>query len=363
MGLGPSILCLYKFMLDQGLFRDLDSVVEIGSQEYDMKQPEFDPVFERFCGQLGAEVPAGRDPESGRYKGAAGDFYRLFCSRYGSLDIDGRFGSRAFDLNYDTIGDELRHSAGLTTNLGTTEHVFNQLNCFRTIHELTRPGGLMLHAVPMNNYVNHGLFSYSPTFFDSLAEANGYEVLGLWVTAKPFFNLLPVARPRFPASRSSVVALLRRSGEGDFAMPLQLSNPMLVHSSMEARYVTTERHEREGTAKAMRYDGAVYLDLDSLESRLLAEDDPLYASMHKAMTRRSGGGKTGKAKRTDAAKEGAAGGAGKPSVTDKAAAKSRPDGKADAAEPRSDAAAEKGKKKAEVPKPRSLLSRLLGSPS
>jgi hypothetical protein len=285
MGLGPPVLCLYKFMHDQGLFGGIDSVVEIGSQEYDMKLPEYDTLLERVCAGLGRPTPPGRDPQTGRYKGPASDFYDLLGCHYAALDIDARFGSIAFDLNYDTIGGDLRHSSALTTNLGTTEHVFNQHNCFRTIHDLTRPGGLMLHVLPMHNYVNHGLFSYSPVFFDALAAANDYEPIGLWMNAKPLFNLLPMARPRFPLERTMLFALLRRTNADDFVMPLQLSNPMLVHGSMGDRYGTTERRDKKETPRGLRYHGAVHVDLESLDSELLEPDDARLKKMLKLLTK------------------------------------------------------------------------------
>lgn len=62
-------------------------------------------------------------------------------------------------------------------NDGTTEHVFNQANCYKAIHDHTAPGGVMIHWTPCLGWVDHGLYNVQPGFFHDLATANGYEVL------------------------------------------------------------------------------------------------------------------------------------------------------------------------------------------
>ena len=47
------------------------------------------------------------------------------------------------------------------------------------MHELTRPGGFMLHALPHQGGPDHGFYNYHPTFFHDLAAANGYRVVML----------------------------------------------------------------------------------------------------------------------------------------------------------------------------------------
>ncbi len=67
------------------------------------------------------------------------------------------------------------------TNHGTSEHLLNQQNFFKVVHELTKPGGLMLHAVPFTAHIEHGFFNYQPNFFEALARYNSYKLLGVWV--------------------------------------------------------------------------------------------------------------------------------------------------------------------------------------
>ena len=67
------------------------------------------------------------------------------------------------------------------TNHGTSEHLLNQQNFFKVVHDLTKPGGLMLHAVPFTAHIEHGFFNYQPNFFEALARYNSYKLLGVWV--------------------------------------------------------------------------------------------------------------------------------------------------------------------------------------
>jgi hypothetical protein len=62
-------------------------------------------------------------------------------------------------------------------NAGTAEHIFNVGQFFRTAHELTRPGGLMIHVMPFRGWLEHGFYSFNSTFYWDLAAANGYTML------------------------------------------------------------------------------------------------------------------------------------------------------------------------------------------
>lgn len=101
--------------------------------------------------------------------------------QYECVDIDGTFGSLTLDTNFDPVPTEHKGKFHLTTNHGTIEHVFNQLNAFKMIHDFTAPQGLMLHALPFTMHLEHGFFKYQPNVLDALARFNSYKTLGMWV--------------------------------------------------------------------------------------------------------------------------------------------------------------------------------------
>jgi hypothetical protein len=94
---------------------------------------------------------------------------------YAAIDIDGGPGSIPLDLNFDDVPEKFKKHFQLVTNLGTTEHVANQLQAFKIIHDLTANGGVMIHHLPAQGFMNHGLVNYNLKFFWMLARSNGYK--------------------------------------------------------------------------------------------------------------------------------------------------------------------------------------------
>ena len=65
---------------------------------------------------------------------------------------------------YDTIID-----------FGSLEHIFNLPQAFENLSTMCSNGGVILHALPANNWCGHGFWQFSPELFYSLySEANGY---------------------------------------------------------------------------------------------------------------------------------------------------------------------------------------------
>lgn len=95
--------------------------------------------------------------------------------RHVSIDINGQDGALPLDLN-EELPDLGQFD--LVTNYGTSEHIKDQYQVFRNVHNLTRIGGMMVHAVPCYDFWPfHGLYGYRDGFFKHLALANEYGVL------------------------------------------------------------------------------------------------------------------------------------------------------------------------------------------
>ena len=77
------------------------------------------------------------------------------------------------DMNDDPI---VPRRFDYVINNGTTEHVFNQAQAYKFIHDATRPGGLMVHWTPCLGWIDHGLYNVQPGFFFDLAQANSYRI-------------------------------------------------------------------------------------------------------------------------------------------------------------------------------------------
>jgi hypothetical protein len=189
MGIGSDTLYFIEFLKSGNFLPRNAKLMELGAQQLSNDFLRAGSEVER----LGTVFQAGTPfllPKPGVSRVVHGHHERLDASaplardfwiwlgfEYASIDVDGTPGSILLDLNYDRVPPELEQKFDLVTNFGTTEHVANQLNAFKVIHDLTAIGGIMLHNVPTQGMFNHGLVNYHPKFFWHLANSNGYKVL------------------------------------------------------------------------------------------------------------------------------------------------------------------------------------------
>jgi len=179
MGIGPQVIELYRQLRLQGALNGVTSVMELGSQDF------WCPQKNLIRGLLAAFGRPDPDPElfmtSNASQRPARLLYEALGIAYNCVDVDGRSGTLALDLNFDAAPAEHQNRYELVTNHGTSEHILNQYNVFKMMHDFAKPGGVMVHAVPFTVHLEHGFFNYQPNFFEALARYNSYETFGLWV--------------------------------------------------------------------------------------------------------------------------------------------------------------------------------------
>ena len=122
--------------------------------------------------------------------GVAKDYFQSVGMLHVSIDTNGDDGTLDLDLCAPLDHPEVNREFDIITNMGTSEHVQNQYQCFKNIHTHCRKGGVVLNIVPRNDalYV-HGIWNYYPDFFDELIDANKYKLIGTellhWQPARP----------------------------------------------------------------------------------------------------------------------------------------------------------------------------------
>jgi hypothetical protein len=176
-------------------------------------------------GHLAEEAPAARG------------FWTWLGFQYAAIDIDGSPDSIPLDLNYDNAPPDAVGKYQLVTNFGTTEHIANQLNAFKVIHELAATGGLMMHHLPMQGMHNHGLVNYNPKFFWMLGRSNGYKIVYMTVLADQAYyplpqNIVDAALPYDPtiaarqetarAADMAVVVVLQKLFDTPYVAPIDV---------------------------------------------------------------------------------------------------------------------------------------------
>ena len=165
------------------------------------------------------------------------DFYKAIgFSSYNTIDINTRFGGKVMDLNKDLKEFyNYEEKFDLVTNIGVSEHLFDQAQFLKNAHELTKVGGIMLHMLPFTGFINHGFFNYEPRLFEDLAEANGYEVLRIFVsdTENAIINLQVQTEINTfyyhytetltgnAYGNTLIVAILRKIKDKKFVVPIQ----------------------------------------------------------------------------------------------------------------------------------------------
>jgi len=225
MGVGPGVLSLYAQLRRDDLLTGANRMLELGSQVLVCRENQ-----QAVLDVLMAFGVAPLDLNEVRrlaHGAPARELMEVLGFEYSCVDLNGEHNAYTWDLNFDACPPEHRARYQFVTNHGTSEHVFNQYNLFKMMHDLTQEGGLMLHAVPFLSYVDHGYFNYQPNLFIDLARANGYELLGIWINADPMLaHLIPwergiEARLQIRSNDVLILVLYRKAADVAFAVPLQ----------------------------------------------------------------------------------------------------------------------------------------------
>jgi hypothetical protein len=164
-------------------------------------------------------------------------FYENRGFKYHAIDVNTERDSIIMDLNYD-IEEKYgyKEQFDLVTNIGTTEHIFNQFTCFKNVHNLCKVGGVMYHQLPFTPWINHGFFNYNPIFFNALAYANGYEIELFILCDREGMRIADIAEEELFKEKNPVVlenylkqfgrntfinVILKKTSDKEFQMPFQ----------------------------------------------------------------------------------------------------------------------------------------------
>ncbi len=157
-------------------------------------------------------------------------FYKVFLdySKIAAIDFHGSPAALALDLNNPV---DLGEQYDVLINIGTAEHVFNVWEFFRTCHRVTKPGGIMVHVMPFLGWIEHGFYSFNPTFYWDLAMANGYTLMVLAYTElnPPKVvqllrreQIVEMAQSGALGRNANLYAIMKKgAAESDFRAPIQ----------------------------------------------------------------------------------------------------------------------------------------------
>jgi hypothetical protein len=176
MGVPATALTRLMQLHRAGFLPKRAAMLELGEQNLNCTgQAEFARAFVKLM--AGSDLAADERLVRLCDGGLAGDLFELAGFSVTCLDVFAGKRTVEMDLNYASPPDRFRAAFDIVTNFGTTEHILNQYNTFKFIHDCVRPGGLMVHQLPMEGWSDHCLVKYTPKFFFLLAMANEYMVV------------------------------------------------------------------------------------------------------------------------------------------------------------------------------------------
>jgi hypothetical protein len=201
--------------------------------------------------------------------GFLGELLELAGFEYLALDIFTAPRTILFDLNAHAPGPKLLRHFDMVMNLGTTEHVFNQFRAFQTIHDLTKPGGVIYHDLPMAGYFDHAFFRYDPLFFRTVLPANNYEVLVQEISMGGMRSVAHDVQKMGYTSPTvqdmGIEVVMRRNGNDAFKVPLESSTSLGVDSAFGS--VTANEYIDIPAGTVVTYGGS--FELNSVPLRTL----------------------------------------------------------------------------------------------
>jgi hypothetical protein len=197
MGFSIRDLNIIYYLKNSNFLKSGDAVVELGSQQVNNDIIEnyesldklaklfgVAPFSEKFAWKIrDQKYLASGMQELPKDAPLARELYEHLGLKYSCVDIDASPQSIRLDLNFDSVPQERKGNYVLVTNLGTTEHVINQLNAFKVIHDLTARNGIMVHTLPFQGFATHGLVNYTMKFFWLLVRSNLYRVIDTDISA------------------------------------------------------------------------------------------------------------------------------------------------------------------------------------
>jgi SAM-dependent methyltransferase len=115
------------------------------------------------------------------------DFFSLLgFSQIDALDYsDYEEAQLRFDLNSGDTPDQYRETFDAIYDGGTIEHVFHLPNALKSLIWMLKPGGRLIHFSPASNYMEHGFYMFSPTFFYDFYKCNDFEINSIQIVQIP----------------------------------------------------------------------------------------------------------------------------------------------------------------------------------
>lgn len=163
------------------------SICMLGRQNINTTWSIFLPIVDRFKWSMNEQIynEIKNCKTIDAYK-----FFKMFgVKEVHAIDyneIDGA--DIIFNLN-DDLPEKLVGKFDMVINGGTSEHVFDIAKAMVNMSKLVKKEGIIVHILPLAGYIEHGFYSFSPTFFSDFYEKNDWEIIDLNIEFRKSKNI------------------------------------------------------------------------------------------------------------------------------------------------------------------------------
>lgn len=246
MGIGQQIISLYNDLYQEINIEQNLKVCELGRQNLTVNE-NIDSIFINLF-KLFNKKPIKEVMElapKNNWGIRAKVLYESLGFEYTSIDIDNDEKNEdsksniIMDLNFDQLDEEHFNKYDLVTNFGTSEHLLNQLNFFKTMHNLTKEGGYLISEVPCMFGINHGMFKYEPKFFTDLARSNAYQVIDIILVQNPPSLKTYKWNEKIKITECEdmcIISVMKKTNNQDFCIPLCGNYEMKIKDKILEKY-------------------------------------------------------------------------------------------------------------------------------
>jgi hypothetical protein len=186
--MGYTFLSLKRVFSNKLLFKD-KSVLTLGTLYPYITDSEFDILHKTYPNENIQNLRLAPKQEFSDY------LFRVIlgAKELSSTDVSSYQGSEIIcDLNED-IPDSRYNLYDIVFDGGTLEHLSNFPQALKNIFSILKDGGIYYFEVPCNNWIDHGFFQFSPTFFEDLCIDNSnLTLLELFINdTLNYYSILP----------------------------------------------------------------------------------------------------------------------------------------------------------------------------
>ena len=114
-------------------------------------------------------------------------YFETMGFNHTSIDWHGKNGAYPIDLSKPIEDPYWYNRFDILTNFGTSEHVENQYECWKNMHNLVKKNGIFISIIPSTtlevdiygNKSPHCNYCYQPQFIKDLSIANSYDIIAM----------------------------------------------------------------------------------------------------------------------------------------------------------------------------------------